>query len=156
MTAKQTWRQRLLLINGPQTTTREMSSLCGPISNNKHQESNGYWSSVTWGPEEIVRSLRWDSKMRPWVLRDFDPRVTALARPRSNCTESQMRQQNKAASSAGLRPKSDCSGKAQKQSYSNLQTRSLVREGATKLQTCNCLKEISRRKQILVNIPRLG
>jgi hypothetical protein len=30
-------------------------------------------------------SLRWDSKILPWVLRDFDPRVTALARPRSNC-----------------------------------------------------------------------
>jgi hypothetical protein len=44
-------------------------------------------------------------------------------------------------SSAGLRPKSDCSGKAQKQLYSNLQTRPLVREGATKLQTRNCLKE---------------
>jgi hypothetical protein len=36
-------------------------------------------------------------------------------------------------SSAGLRPKSDCSGKAQKQLYSNLQTRPLVREGATNL-----------------------
>jgi hypothetical protein len=34
--------------------------------------------------------------------------------------------------SAGLRPKSDCSGKAQKQLYSKLQTRPLVREGATK------------------------
>jgi hypothetical protein len=31
-------------------------------------------------------SLRWDSKIRPWVLRDFDLRVTALARLRSNCT----------------------------------------------------------------------
>jgi hypothetical protein len=35
-------------------------------------------------------------------------------------------------SSAGLRPKSDCSGKAQKQLYSKLQTHPLVREGATK------------------------
>jgi hypothetical protein len=34
--------------------------------------------------------------------------------------ESQMRQLNIATSSAGLRPKSDCSGKAQKQLYSNL------------------------------------
>jgi hypothetical protein len=67
-----------------------------------------------------------------------------------------MRKQNKAVSSAGLRPKSDYSGKAQKQLYSNLQTCPLVREGATKLQTCNCLKEISRRKQTLVNSPRLG
>jgi hypothetical protein len=31
-------------------------------------------------------SLKWDSKIWPWVLRDFDPRVTALARLRSNCT----------------------------------------------------------------------
>jgi hypothetical protein len=75
-----------------------------------------------------------------------DLRVTALARPRRNCMESQLRQQNKAVSSARLRPKSDCSGKAQKQLYSNLQTRPIVREGATKLQTCNCINEISRRK----------
>jgi hypothetical protein len=27
-----------------------------------------------------------ESKIRPWVLRDFDLRVTALARPRSSCT----------------------------------------------------------------------
>jgi hypothetical protein len=67
-----------------------------------------------------------------------------------------MRQQNKAVSSAGLRPKSECSGKAEKQLYSNLETCPLVIEGATKLQTCNCLKEISRRKQTLVNGPRLG
>jgi hypothetical protein len=31
-------------------------------------------------------SLRWDSKIWPWVLRDFHLRVTALARSRSNCT----------------------------------------------------------------------
>jgi hypothetical protein len=49
-------------------------------------------------------------------------------------------------SSALLRPTSDCSGKVQKQLYSKLQTRPLVREGATKLQTRNCLKKISRRK----------
>jgi hypothetical protein len=34
-----------------------------------------------------------------------------------------------------------------KQLYSNLQTRPLVREGATTLQTRNCLKEISWRKK---------
>jgi hypothetical protein len=67
-----------------------------------------------------------------------------------------MRVKNKAVSSAGLRPKSDCSGKALKQLYSNLQTRPFVKEGATKLQTCNCLKEFSRRKQTLVKSPRLG
>jgi hypothetical protein len=38
-----------------------------------------------------------------------------------------------AVSSAGLRPKSDCSDKAQKQFYSKLRTRPLVREGATKI-----------------------
>jgi hypothetical protein len=38
-------------------------------------------------------------------------------------------------SSAGLRPKSDCSGKAQKQLYSKLQTHPLVREGATLQET---------------------
>jgi hypothetical protein len=39
--------------------------------------------------------------------------------------------------SAGLRPKSDCSGKAQKQLYSKLQTRPLVREGAPYQETLN-------------------
>jgi hypothetical protein len=48
---------------------------------------------------------------------------------------------------AGLRPKSDCSGEAQKQLYSNLQTRPLVREGATNLHNRKCLKKISRRKK---------
>jgi hypothetical protein len=53
-----------------------------------------------------------------------------------------------AVSSAGLRPKSDCSDKAQKQLYSKLQTRPLVREGAT-LQNNKpaTAKEISRRKK---------
>jgi hypothetical protein len=31
-------------------------------------------------------SLKRDCKIWPWVLRDFDPRVAPLARPRSNCT----------------------------------------------------------------------
>jgi hypothetical protein len=31
-------------------------------------------------------SLKWDSKIWSWVLCDFDLRVPALARPRSNCT----------------------------------------------------------------------
>jgi hypothetical protein len=50
----------------------------------------------------------------------------------SRLGESQMRQYNIAVSSAELRPKNDCSGKAQKQLYSKLQTRPLIREGATK------------------------
>jgi hypothetical protein len=60
---------------------------------------------------------------------------------------------NKAVSSAGLRSKNDCSGEAQKQVYSNLQARPLVREGATKLQTRNCLKEISWRKKNWSQVP---
>jgi hypothetical protein len=58
-----------------------------------------------------------------------------------------------AVSSAGLRPKSDCPGKAQKQLYSKLQTSPLVKEGTTKLQTRNCLQEISRRKKNLSQVP---
>jgi hypothetical protein len=56
-------------------------------------------------------------------------------------------------SSAGLRPKSDYFSKAQKQVYSKLQSRQIVREGATKLQTHNCLKEISRRKKNRSQVP---
>jgi hypothetical protein len=52
-----------------------------------------------------------------------------------------------AVSSEGLGPKSECSGKDQKQLYNKLQTRPLVREGATKYHTRRCLKEISRRKK---------
>jgi hypothetical protein len=37
--------------------------------------------------------------------------------------------------------------------YSNLQTRPLVREGATKLQNRKCLKEISRRKKNWSQVP---
>jgi hypothetical protein len=42
---------------------------------------------------------------------------------------------------------------AQKQLHSNLQTRPLVREGATKLQTRKSLKEISRRKKNWSQVP---
>jgi hypothetical protein len=63
------------------------------------------------------------------------------------------RQVSVSRNSAGLRPKSNSSGKAQKQLYSNLQTRPLVREGATKLQTRNCLKEISRRTKNWSQVP---
>jgi hypothetical protein len=59
-------------------------------------------------------------------------------------------------SSAGLKPKpkSDCTGKAQKQFCSKLQTRHLVREGAIKLQTRNCLEENFKEKVKLVAGPR--
>jgi hypothetical protein len=55
--------------------------------------------------------------------------------------------------SAGLQHKSECSSKAQKQLYNNLQTRPLVREGATKLQTRNCLMETSRRTKNWSQVP---
>jgi hypothetical protein len=42
---------------------------------------------------------------------------------------------------------------ARDRGYCNLQTRPLVREGATKLQTRNCLKEISRRKKNWLQVP---
>jgi hypothetical protein len=58
-----------------------------------------------------------------------------------------------AVSSAGLRLKCDCSGKAQKQLYSKLQTRPLVRESATKQQSRSCLKEISWRKKNWSKVP---
>jgi hypothetical protein len=58
-----------------------------------------------------------------------------------------------AMSSAGLRHKSDCSGKAQKDLYTKLQTRLLVREGALKYQTSNCLKKISSRKKNCLPVP---
>jgi hypothetical protein len=51
-------------------------------------------------------------------------------------------------SSVGLQLKSDCSDKAQKQLYSNLQTRPLIREGTTKLQTRNCLKKFQGERKI--------
>jgi hypothetical protein len=44
-------------------------------------------------------------------------------------------------------------GTSTKELYSNLQTCPLVREGAKKLQTRNCLKEISRRKKNWSQVP---
>jgi hypothetical protein len=43
--------------------------------------------------------------------------------------------------SAGPGPESDCSGMAQKQLYSKLQTRPLAREGAAYQETRNCQTE---------------
>jgi hypothetical protein len=50
--------------------------------------------------------------------------------------------------SSGLRPKSDCSGKAQKLLYSKLQTRPLVREGATKLQNATVWRKFQGESKI--------
>jgi hypothetical protein len=65
-----------------------------------------------------------------------------------------MMQQNMAASFVGLRPKSDCSGKAQKQLYSKLQAHPLIREGATKLANPELSKENFKQKEKLVTGPR--
>jgi hypothetical protein len=51
-------------------------------------------------------------------------------------------------SSEGLLPKSDCSGKAQKQFYSKLQTRPLVREGATNNKHADVWKEFQGERKI--------
>jgi hypothetical protein len=40
--------------------------------------------------------------------------------------------------------------------YSNLQTRPLVREGATKLQTCNCLNENFKEKANSGQLSEIG
>jgi hypothetical protein len=58
-----------------------------------------------------------------------------------------------AVSSAGLRLKSDCSGMAQKQLTSKLQTRPLVRKGATKQQSRICLQKISWQKKNWSKVP---
>jgi hypothetical protein len=59
-----------------------------------------------------------------------------------------------AVSSAGLRLKSDCSGKAQKQLYSKLQTRPFVREGATKITNPQMSEGNFEEKEKLVAGPR--
>jgi hypothetical protein len=59
-----------------------------------------------------------------------------------------------AVSTAGLRTKSDCSGKAQKQLYSKLQTRHLVREGATKITNPQLSERNFMEKEKLVPGPR--
>jgi hypothetical protein len=59
-----------------------------------------------------------------------------------------------AASSAGLRPKSDYSGKVQKQLYSKLQTRPLVREGATEITNPQMSEGNLMEKEKLVTDPR--
>jgi hypothetical protein len=59
-----------------------------------------------------------------------------------------------AVSSARLRPKSDCPGKAQKQLYSKLQTHSLIREGATIITKLHLPKGNFKEKEKLVMGPR--
>jgi hypothetical protein len=44
------------------------------------------WEIWIWRPGPLgCGSLIWDSKIWSWVLRDFDPWLTVLARPGSNC-----------------------------------------------------------------------
>jgi hypothetical protein len=58
-----------------------------------------------------------------------------------------------AVSSAGLRPKSDCSGKTQKQLYSKLQTVLSSERALQNHKAANCLKKISRRKKNWSRVP---
>jgi hypothetical protein len=59
-----------------------------------------------------------------------------------------------AVSCVRLRPKCDCSGKAQKHLYSKLQTRPLVREGATKITRPQLSERNFKEKEKLVLGPR--
>jgi hypothetical protein len=61
-----------------------------------------------------------------------------------------------AVSSVGLRLKCDCSGKAQKQMYSKLQTRSLVREDALIAKQRNCQTKEEEQYKIWSRIPKGG
>jgi hypothetical protein len=60
-----------------------------------------------------------------------------------------------AVSSVGLRLKCDCSGKAQKQLYSKLQTRFLVREDAFKAEQRNCPTKEEKNK-LWSRVPKGG
>jgi hypothetical protein len=61
-----------------------------------------------------------------------------------------------AESSVGLRLKCDCSGKAQKQLYSNLQIRFLVREDALIAKRRNCQTTEEEQDKIWSRIPKGG
>jgi hypothetical protein len=60
-----------------------------------------------------------------------------------------------AVSSVGLRLECDCSGKAQKQFNSKLQTRFLVREDALKAEQRNCLTKEEQSK-LWSRVPKGG
>jgi hypothetical protein len=61
-----------------------------------------------------------------------------------------------AVSSVGLRLKCDCSGKAQKQLYSTLQTRFLVREDALIAKRRNCQTKEEEQDNVWSRIPKGG
>jgi hypothetical protein len=61
-----------------------------------------------------------------------------------------------AVSSVGLRLKCDCSGKAQKQLYSKLQTRFLVREDALIAKWRNCQTKKEEQDKIWSRVPKGG
>jgi hypothetical protein len=67
-----------------------------------------------------------------------------------------MRQEDMAVSSVGLRLKCDCSGKAQKQLHSKLQTRFLVREDALISKRRNCQRKEEEQDKIWSRIPTEG
>jgi hypothetical protein len=61
-----------------------------------------------------------------------------------------------AVSSVGLRLKCDCSGKAQTQLYSKLQTRPLVREDALLAKRRNCQTKEEEKDKMWSRIPKGG
>jgi hypothetical protein len=63
-------------------------------------------------------------------------------------------QANGITSKGGLELESDCSDKAQKKFYSTLQTRPLVREGATKITNTQLSEGNFEEKEKLVTGPR--
>jgi hypothetical protein len=65
-----------------------------------------------------------------------------------------MGQSNMVVSSEGLQPKSDCSRKAQKQFYSKLQTRPLVRRGRYKITSTQLSEGNFEEKEKLATGPR--
>jgi hypothetical protein len=117
------------------------------------KNQHGYpaaWNFVHWLPSYastfmyccivLPQLLCWHQSLKLWI----PPRIKMLLISAGGVSDETVKY---GLSSAGLRLKSDCSGKAQKQFNSKLQTRPLVREGATKYQSCSCLKEISWRKK---------
>jgi hypothetical protein len=59
-------------------------------------------------------------------------------------------------SSAGLRPKSDCSGNFQKQLYSKLQTRPLVREDTITITNPQLFKENAKESKKIGHSAQMG
>jgi hypothetical protein len=81
------------------------------------------------------------------------PQSLWVVRCDKEVAQSQMRQQSIAVSSAGLRPKSDCSGQEQKQLYSKLQTRPLVRKSAKINKSANVERKSQGKRKNWSRVP---